>query len=373
MATQVAREGAFRWERLFAWLTGWAALGSMWLWHGFDVRGYAETMVAITLSLGAAYVAARQLRARMWHEAQVRLADGRLTIDYEDGDLRDIRVENIASAGGEAPLVVRLHSGEVFRIAGPRAGTLADEINEQRGAAAVVPAGLRADENEQWRYHRAVWAVGGWLILMLLSGNDSVWAIGTWPSLPILAFLATMWTAIGLAASTRRRATIGRDGIHLRGRFIPFGDIDAVGRHARAVRIKLQNTSLDIPDNSGELTAALTSALDAFRSARGARLRLLDRDDKTFEQWCTMLTGLLDQHDYRAEALRVEDLEALLADAGAEPEQRIAAAIALPKDDRRRDRIRIAAAESADGDIRAALEAAAEEELSEEHMRPWLE
>jgi hypothetical protein len=72
---------------------------------------------------------------------------------------------------------------------------------------------------------------------------------------------------------------------------------------------------------------------------------------------------------YRNEAVRIADLETVLGNPTADPEQRVAAAVALSHDDAAKKRIRIVAAACADPDLEAALEAAAEGELDAARLR----
>ena len=71
--------------------------------------------------------------------------------------------------------------------------------------------------------------------------------------------------------------------------------------------------------------------------------------------------------------MRVADLVDLVGDGHADPEQRVAAALALPKDEETRDKLRIAAARCADQDTKAALEAAAEGEVALAEMERAVE
>jgi hypothetical protein len=100
-----------------------------------------------------------------------------------------------------------------------------------------------------------------------------------------------------------------------------------------------------------------------------ARAAALERHGRPFARWRAELASLAQQGaDYRRNAgLARDDLQRVLEDASAPTEHRVGAAVALAAagevDIRRR--VRIAAAACADRDLRAALEAAAEEELDE--------
>src|SRR6185312_1710914 len=92
----------------------------------------------------------------------------------------------------------------------------------------------------------------------------------------------------------------------------------------------------------------------------------LERGGRTVAAWRDDLASLLgESEDYRKRGLSAADLGALIEDAAAPVERRVAAAVALgarQRDEARR-RVRIATQAAADDDLRLALERAAEGEI----------
>jgi hypothetical protein len=92
--------------------------------------------------------------------------------------------------------------------------------------------------------------------------------------------------------------------------------------------------------------------------------KTLERGDRSHHDWQAALTALGGKGSYRAGALRIEELQGIMDNPEAAPSQRVAAAVTLSADEQQRSRIRIAADASADRDLAAALEAAAEGEIA---------
>ena len=92
---------------------------------------------------------------------------------------------------------------------------------------------------------------------------------------------------------------------------------------------------------------------------------MLRRGERSSADWRAHLQKLAHKQDYRADVLDEEALANVVADPRVDPEQRVAAALALPKSDEARSRIRVAAQSSADEDVERALGAAADDEVLE--------
>lgn len=91
-------------------------------------------------------------------------------------------------------------------------------------------------------------------------------------------------------------------------------------------------------------------------AAPDLRLHAFARNGRTVEEWRNDIrTRIAGQQGYRADGLTVEDAEAVLASAGADPEARIGAALALAAAGRR-TRIADVIAPIADARVRVALE-----------------
>jgi hypothetical protein len=138
-----------------------------------------------------------------------------------------------------------------------------------------------------------------------------------------------------------------------------------------------------VPSQRGGFTVALTGAylwLQPFetqqREALLARVRaaiearagdphaaveaMLDRGERSVGEWLADLARPLDGDEgFRAGALRVEDLRAVL-EGSTSRWKRLAAAIVLARDESQRTHVRVAADACADPELRVALEAVAE-------------
>lgn len=167
-------------------------------------------------------------------------------------------------------------------------------------------------------------------------------------------------------------ATAGEDGVEVERAFgkvfIPRRDIEAVEKsHGKVV----------VRRRSGERVAlggllADPARLAAFgrfieeRSPPGAtaddRLALYGRAELSIGEWRAQLERRLKQTDYRSTASTTDEALAVLRSAQATPDQRVGAALAARVAGVPPERIRVAAAASADDRVRVALEAVAEDQ-----------
>ena len=109
---------------------------------------------------------------------------------------------------------------------------------------------------------------------------------------------------------------------------------------------------------------AMATAGKSRAEAAGA----LDRDGRSTEQWQAALRDVAaGKRRYRIAPLEPEELLEIVEDGAADPTRRIAAAYATSTtgDPAALERVRIAAAASANAETQALLEAAAEGELAE--------
>jgi hypothetical protein len=230
-------------------------------------------------------------------------------------------------------------------------------------------------------------AMGFWINLAsTLRGGADANAVAVHAAVFVVALVAAF---LALRAMVPPLATVGVDGIELRGlgwrRFLPLDSVSGVESVERGVVLRLRegspvtlttfrNTSDGVQGHPATRAALLRRIEDAVAArlasqAQVARAALLERHGRPFASWRAELTSLAKQGaDYRRNAgLASEDLQRVLEDAAAPTEHRVGAAVALTAagevDTRRR--VRIAAAACADRDLRAALEAAAEEALDE--------
>jgi hypothetical protein len=230
-------------------------------------------------------------------------------------------------------------------------------------------------------------ATGLWLSLAsMLRGGAEGNAVAAFAAVFVVALVAAF---LALRAMVPPRATVGLDGVELRGlgwrRFVPLDSVSGVESTERGVTLRLRegspvalttfrNTSDGVQGHPATRAALLRRIEDALAArlasqAQVARAAALERHGRPFARWRAELAALAGPDaDYRRSAgLARDDLQRVLEDAAAPIEHRVGAAVALAAagevDIRRR--VRIAAAACADRDLRAALEAAAEEELDE--------
>ncbi|MDC3960847.1 hypothetical protein [Polyangium jinanense] len=171
---------------------------------------------------------------------------------------------------------------------------------------------------------------------------------------------------------------VGTDGVLVRRPFsktyIPYSSVDHLEMDGDRLRLFPKNPDDAVVQVKGEpeLVLAAASRIEEARAAGGAsaahaRVReLLDRKGRSLAEWRTALTELLQGGDYRNASITEEALLAVLQDSAEDRGRRIGAAmllrVAAPE---AAPRIRIAAEASADDELRAALERAAEEELDD--------
>jgi hypothetical protein len=186
----------------------------------------------------------------------------------------------------------------------------------------------------------------------------------------VVQFLAPPWVVVGTDG-------VGIEGVGKR-KFVPFSRVRGVTRDLRGVYLRLDDeTEIALPTFvHGEaarevLLARIEDARTASASeSLGAKLELLDRNGRPFTEWVASLRELLQGAGYRHVALDRDELVHAVEDAKNPPERRIAAAVALAKtaDVEARKRVRIAVQACAEEGLRAALDAAIEDQLAEEEV-----
>lgn len=207
------------------------------------------------------------------------------------------------------------------------------------------------------------------------------------------------WTSLALALLARAlipaQVVIGTDGItveRILGRvFVPYSQVKQVISARGAVVIELREGRArrlptgarygGTPRRAEEAlhTALLTRihhAMAAGRlgASRDARDGDLDRAGRSFDAWRRHLRGLTADASYRRVALAEEALAAVLEDASAPRERRVAAALALAPSKSAALALRIhdAARASADEGLRRALQAAVDDDLTEADLATLL-
>jgi hypothetical protein len=188
-----------------------------------------------------------------------------------------------------------------------------------------------------------------------------------------------------------RRAWIGVDGVTLdrflrRARIMPYSQMASVVEDDWGValttraneRVHLRVSREPIEPGRGDDSASRRAAiLERIRQARDlaaqsavadAKLARLDRAGRTPDAWREALRRVRSE-DYRMEPFEPDELVRIACDADVSPERRVGATIALHDlDVTSVDRVRVAARACVDDDLRAALEAAADGEITERRL-----
>lgn len=226
------------------------------------------------------------------------------------------------------------------------------------------------------------------LILFSAHGSAGTGALLLAPTLLLFGLL--------VRALIPQRIVIGTDGIALErvlGRvFVPHASVTEVVSAAGAVVLQLRDARpLRLPTGAryrGSRSRAdesphtallhrLAEARAAGRAgssrSRGVDAADLDRAGRALPAWREHLRGLT-AASYRRPGVALEQIAAVLEDGGAPPERRVAAALALAPlgDAALKLRIEDIIRTSADASLRAALQAAAEDELTEAELSPLL-
>lgn len=203
---------------------------------------------------------------------------------------------------------------------------------------------------------------------------------------------------VGIAPLLARRFTapaelvIGADGISLRRRgrtrVIPYAGLHRAVAHGGQLVLELSPKDPDamveivrVEAHDRALVEGAVSRIRAMRNAGDASparsTAALDPAGRSVQAWREALTRLRrSDGQYRSAPLGADDLLAVLEDGAAPAKLRIGAALALREGDGAEDgraRVRIAAEACADEELRAALEAAAEDEVAEAAIRRVVE
>jgi hypothetical protein len=374
----------------FGW---WALLKTVVVWGvpaGLALWAIASGWRGGGLRAQAAEIAVdgEQLRV-VFDDHSVPIALDRIENVYRDGEpvLEYRRVSSgpdpmpppriVAPHQPDAPLVVELGGGEQLMVRGepeqlaelervltpePERRVARFEIGSVVSIHPLVK--LMAWLFFLWSYAFALAGIAG-LGEALGSGVMPKTALVV-ASLLSFVIVAGMWPLL-----RRRRLEVGIDGVRIDGiwrrRFVGHHEISAVHDEG-AVRLRRHHgRSVHIPVAKGpqRVAAAIEAAHEARERLAVAELEGLERGARDAATWRRDMEALREERGYRKKALRIEQLEELLNDPTAPPDRRVGAALAIRGDDAQRKRIEQAAAASADADLRAALEAAAEGEVAE--------
>jgi|LNFM01.1.fsa_nt_gb hypothetical protein len=198
----------------------------------------------------------------------------------------------------------------------------------------------------------------------------------------LLIFALTALSMIAIAKVTAAPVIeVGVDGVSVSrpfsSDFIPFSKIQRAAVNGNVIDVALVDGR-----NRAIASMAERAVLDAIverinqgatrarlRASPTARLAMLDREGRDFSAWLEHLKTLaVARDDYRYVTLTREELSAVLDDALASPERRIAAAYVLAQLDRGSvtERVRVVVEKSANDAVCRALERAAEGTLDEQ-------
>jgi hypothetical protein len=310
----------------------------------------------------------------------LELVDGGVTLRSDSGSphrSRLVKAENVESGYAVSPsrLVLWLRSGGKIEadLDVGRAEDVLDHLGmglEQRTVSA--PLGDTFDTSTM-----VIGTLLGVFGFCYVAGR-SLDAFSSSAGIAVCGTLAIM-CAVAVATLVRPRLVAGLDGVHVvaaRSAYFPYSSIKSV-RHsgAHSHRLVIETTServqLSCSDSSAEEVAALVQRIEQGRAAaiaaHGPRLDLLDRRGRTLDEWRAVLRDLaLAGRGFRGAALSEDDLADVLADPDAPLERRVAAAFALrSRGGDTSERIRVAAATTAEPRVRVALEAAAADEIDD--------
>ena len=365
----------------------------------------AVVLVSASVVLRHRFDPTRSAAARLRSRGELTLGREGLSVTthrtkraYPPGSVADGWVDD---AGEVVSVILRMRDGDVISMEAPT-------LKEAR--AVLLAAGVAAEQQVlRMRLANAMSQVpiGGCIaalgsVVLPIVGLIALSALVVSPSgdraqgtaALILAMAAAVF-ALLVRALIPRQIVIGTDGIaveRLFGKtFVPHARVTEVISTAGAVVLQIRGARpLWLPTGSrysGPRTradesphTALLNRIEEARAAgragssRAARTGDLDRAGRSLDAWRDHLRSLTKSDSYRRAAVVHEEIAAVLEDAGAPPQLRVAAALALaPVDDATiKHRIAGAVRTCADDRLRTALQAAADDELTEEDLSPLL-
>jgi len=335
------------------------------LFSGLGVLGLAG-LVTMVISWLSSFAPGATLGRVSVHDGVLRLKQSR--------DSVAIPVEDVTSAHEQAGGVVEIdtRAGDTWIVElDEDAAGLAAELGFAHGKRAVT---YRLGN----RFHRFL----HFAVAYLAYQTASIASAGftnevTIVPMIILGFVTAY--ALGKRLIRAPVVTVANDGVLLetfgfRKRFMPIGDIVMAHQAARGapVRMNLRDGTVfqmggflvDTPrrDSAG----AHIRALLAFHAAlKDGSTAALSREGRTIREWREHLRRVVEGSGYGFAATN-DSLADLVTAPGVSPEQRVGAALALRvAGDENVSRIRVAAEQCVDPKTRAALEAAAREEIDE--------
>jgi hypothetical protein len=210
-------------------------------------------------------------------------------------------------------------------------------------------------------------------------GGDALFAVVFIVTL-VLSIGWGVVVALSLRALDSTQLTIGSDGVWIKRRwaacFVSYRDLDGASRRGDKLVLRTDPHEHAVRCQDGaSVDAALERirlGLQSWRSRDPAiEISLLERAGRTPQAWREHLVRLIAgaAAGYRDRALSQADMWRVVEDPRAQPEHRVAAALALSPRVKERERLRIIASSCAHAPLRIALDHAAEGELEEEALR----
>lgn len=301
-----------------------------------------------------------------------------LVLVYSDKPERRLAIADIVSvADSNSGAEIELENGTRIEVASQARDALKAELAKRRSKLdrlrtargwLELPMGGAITKALPW--------VGWFFLLGGWQDAGQAFAGGSYFNVVLLSLLTAAWLGIAAWHWSPARVTIGRDGVRLSGRgrprFISYARVRDIEVLASKISLRLTDgSSVVVGRREASLLSRLSAAFEAYRTPANEVERpnehahVLRRGERSSADWRAHLQKLAHKQDYRADVLDEEALANVVADPRVDPEQRVAAALALPKSDEARSRIRVAAQSSADEDVERALGAAADDEVLE--------
>lgn len=347
---------------------------------GAGVLSVLFGIAALLVTLVVAPIAASFARTRFSGPLALESTHDEIRVVAPDGRARfAVKATDVGAAWQRGPLRV-----ELATVAGDEVRLHFDSPEDAVGAIAALrgrardrrayPLALESDVVELVR-HAHGWARAALLVPVALAADG-------------VASMAWCLVALGLGwLFTRpRRLVLGADGVIIERRFehryVAFREIASVERTRPFVG--RCSVVLSLTDGTrvvlargleNERAKVMESLLNEGRAmvqrghAAGASSAVLANDEAlSLTEWMRSLAFASKRADYRDTALDVERLASLARNPAADREQRIAAAVALRAVPSGLARVRVAAEVTAEPEVRAALEALAEEEVDQRRV-----
>lgn len=328
---------------------GLAALAA-WFWRGRSLAGSLDVDEQ-GLRVGPLRVA----RGDVLEAMAVPGAPPKVQLTLRGGGVVEVAVESLEAADGLIARVATATSRRALRFPGRSLW------KQLAGAFGGVMVGTY---------------IGFYLGLLLVTTGVR---FGVALALPLAAIFGLM----GMVSTRPIELRVGTDGLTLRGafktRFVPFAELAGLGENSGDPMLYYRDGHTEVIWNSAvshrpDLLAALQHRVNGALAANAeheglmARAAILARQDRPLTAWRAEVVRAVDPaKGYRDAGLAARDVEAVLADARAPIEMRIAAAMAmraLDADDGL-TRVRIAADGCASPELRTALERAGDGTIDE--------